>query len=231
MTDTSTSEPALGPLKRLVASVTDRRARPLPTLPTKETLPTLPTLDEHGNVIADPARGAGAPPTVDAGAIEAVRAFLYREARLLDDRRWEEWLGLWEADARYRMPTRRTVLPTGDPQPIAGELADDDSVWWFDETRAQISMRIEKLNTGKAWAEEPPSRTRRYVSNVEWDPATGTARSNVLIYRGRRDNDVEWFSCGRTDQLILRSGEFRLAGREVVIDENVVAGDNLILFF
>ena len=173
------------------------------------------------------------PGSVGADLLASVSSFLAREARLLDERRWDDWLDLWTDDASYSMPTRSAPLPTEPGRPIDDELSPDTGVGWFDDSKDQLAMRIAKLNTGKAWAEEPPSRTRRLVTNIEvGQTAEGyVVRSNVLIYRGRWSGHVDWFSCGRLDLLVGPPTDLRIARRSVVIDADVVVGDNLVLFF
>ena len=178
--------------------------------------------------IATPENG---PPTN-----EDIARFLYREARLLDERRWGEWLALWQDDAVYAMPTRRTIASSGGATSPIDELTADDGTWWFDDTKETVSLRVAKLATGKAWAEQPASRTRRFVTNVEVRPSSEPetvflVRSNLLLYRGRRDCEVEWFSCARADRLTCSGGQFSIAARRVMIDTNVVPADNLVLFF
>lgn len=163
-----------------------------------------------------------------------ISEFLYQEARLLDERLWEQWLALWTPDATYSMPTRRTQEPTSESRGVDDELTPPGGAWWFDDSMTSLETRVIKLRTGKAWAEEPPSRTRRFVTNVELlgiDHDDGVlVRSNLLLYRGRRDSDVEWFSCARRDSISRAADGLRLSARSVIIDSNVVLADNLVLF-
>lgn len=193
---------------------------------------------------ADPgaadASGAAAP-VVSVAAIEACRQFLFREARLLDERRFADWLELWGPDARYSMPTRSDVHRHSG-EPFGDELTGPDGVWWFDDTAVELAARVTKLRTGKSWAEGPPSRTRRVVTNVEVDATSASSvrvRSNVLIYRGRRDHDVEWYSAARVDQIDCAQpsaahlgdvGLGLLRERMVILDTNVIKADNLVMF-
>src|SRR5712692_6025808 len=93
-----------------------------------------------------------------------IENFLYNEAELLDERRYDEWLDLIADDIRYFMPMRRNVK--------FGHLdrentSDDSEISWFDEGKATLVGRVRQINTGLHWAEEPVSRVCHIVSNVQ----------------------------------------------------------------
>jgi benzoate/toluate 1,2-dioxygenase beta subunit len=103
---------------------------------------------------------------------DAVAAFLAREARLLDENRFEEWLALFAPECVYWVPG---APEANDPlREIA--IAFDD--------RRQLEGRIYRLRTGHAWSQVPPSRTSRLVSNVEvfgaGEPGLYMVRSSFL---------------------------------------------------
>ena len=102
---------------------------------------------------------------VDAALQHRVEQFLYREVRLLSELRLEEWLDLFTDDARYWMPARETV----DWQPDA--VAADGEMAFFDDDKPFLAARIERLRSSLAHAEQPPSRMRYFVSNVEIEEA------------------------------------------------------------
>ena len=89
---------------------------------------------------------------VDAALQHRVEQFLYREVRLLSELRLEEWLDLFTDDARYWMPARETV----DWQPDA--VAADGEMAFFDDDKAFMAARIERLRSSLAHAEQPPSQ-------------------------------------------------------------------------
>jgi 3-phenylpropionate/cinnamic acid dioxygenase small subunit len=89
---------------------------------------------------------------------EDVEAFLYREAELLDERRYEEWLDLFTDDCHYFMPMRRNVPHDAPEREFTREGRD---VNWFDEGKDTLTRRVRQILTGIHWAEEPPSRRRR----------------------------------------------------------------------
>src|SRR5438876_5189494 len=109
--------------------------------------------------------------TKSASAIERlllkqeVEDFLYREADLLDQRKFTEWLDLLEEDLVYFMPLRRNVKSGTHDEKENTRLGQDIS--WFDEDKWTLSKRVEQIQTGVHWAEEPLSRVCHMVSNVQ----------------------------------------------------------------
>jgi 3-phenylpropionate/cinnamic acid dioxygenase small subunit len=174
--------------------------------------------------------------TSDADAREIER-FLYDEAFLLDERRFEEWLALFTDDARYRMPTRRAVAKATVHARVTveEELAGEHELAWFDETRATLAVRVLRLTGGIAWAEDPPSRTRRFVTNVCVDAGDADGeyrvRSYLLLHRTRHHVERESFAGCRRDLLRRVDGRLRIARREIVLDEAVLRSPNLSVFF
>src|SRR5215470_5714390 len=140
-----------------------------------------------------------------------VEQFLYREARLLDERRFREWLALLTDDLRYWMAGRSNPYPQVSKalvilEPDRYSEADvprDDELAIFDETKATLVQRIARLETGMAWAEDPPSRTRHLLSNIEVEPGATAAEPRSLptcwcTGIGRRGNKTATLGRGRT---------------------------------
>ena len=113
-----------------------------------------------------------------------VEQFLYHEADLIDERRFDEWLTLLADDLEYWMPVRSTRA-LGDE---ANEFAKPGESAFFDDDKDSMEQRVRKLHTGYAWAEDPPSRTRHVVANVRIVAATSElieVRCNFMLYRSR----------------------------------------------
>ena len=110
--------------------------------------------------------------------IREVEQFLFREARLLDARRFHEWLDLLTDDVRYWMPTRANRYPANSKaisildgsRYEEGDLSREDELAILDEDKDSLTRRVNRLDSGMAWAEDPPSRTRHFVSNIEVEP-------------------------------------------------------------
>jgi 3-phenylpropionate/cinnamic acid dioxygenase small subunit len=167
---------------------------------------------------------------------QEVEEFLYREADLLDERRYEEWLDLFTEDARYWMPMRRNV-PSDEPErEFTREGAD---VNWFDEGKETLTRRVKQILTGVHWAEEPPSRVCHMVSNVLIlraspagpSPTEVVVKSRFLVYRNRVETETDFLVGKREDLLRRRDGQWRIARRKIVLDQSVLLTKNLTVFF
>ena len=165
-----------------------------------------------------------------------VEAFLYHEANLLDDRRYEEWLDLLTDDVRYWVPMRRNVK--------FGELEreftrEGQDINWFDEGKTTLTQRVRQILTGVHWAEEPLSRLSHLVTNVEITETTPNAadaeevslRCRFIIYRNRVATETDILVGRREDRLRRVDGQWRIAQRQVFLDQNVLLAKNLTFFF
>lgn len=156
---------------------------------------------------------------------------LYAEARLLDARRYREWLEFLTDDVVYWIPIRNVRC--------AGESEHEFTAYgepaFYDENRRLLEARVLKLESGWAWAEDPPSRTRHHLSNVvivETTPAGEVvSECGLLLYRSRLDTDVDVFSARRVDTLRRVESAWKLARREVYLDSAVLMAKNLGVFF
>jgi ethylbenzene dioxygenase beta subunit len=147
-----------------------------------------------------------------------VEDFLYREAELFDEWRLREWLAMLADDVVYRVPIRIAKEKTEGESAVTGVSTQ---MFHLDEDMHSLELRVERLETGFAWAEEPPSRIRHHVSNVRVDDLA--VRSNVLVYRSRWDKpDYDILSAERRDVL---------ASRDVILDSTSVPTLNLTFFF
>lgn len=163
--------------------------------------------------------------------VREVEEFLYAEAELLDEWRLEEWLGLLTDDVRYFMPLRRNVKYGERERERTREGLD---VCWFDEGKATLTARVRQIATGIHWAEEPLSRTCRLVTNVqllEAAPDEVVARCRFIIYRNRVETETDLFTGRRVDTLRRVDGQWKLARREILLDQNVLLPKNLTLLF
>jgi 3-phenylpropionate/cinnamic acid dioxygenase small subunit len=167
---------------------------------------------------------------------QEVAEFLYREAELLDSRRYAEWLGLLADDIRYWMPMRRNVKFGEEEREFTREGTD---IAWFDEGKDTLTRRVRQIETGIHWAEEPQSRISHLVSNVRLIEATPsvaaaqevTVHCRFLIYRNRVETETDLLVGGRED-VLRRAGEgWQIARRKIVLDQNVLLSKNLTFFF
>jgi len=173
------------------------------------------------------------PPPVSLEEHHAIEQFLYREARLLDERRYTDWLALLADDCTYRVPVRenRAVSRDAPHMPVDDELCE---LLFLEEDKLTLLARVLRLGTGTAWGENPPSRVRHFVTNVESEradaPDTYRVYSNVFVHRTRRADQTDRFVGQRRD--LIRRGDkgLLLAERVVVLDTAVLEASNLGVF-
>jgi ethylbenzene dioxygenase subunit beta len=161
--------------------------------------------------------------------VSDVEDFLYHEAELLDEGRYREWLGLVTDDIRYQVPVRVARERGAAASAITGVATNS---FHLDEDKDSLELRVDRLETGFAWAEEPPSRIRHFVSNVRVTPVDGSedvlVRSSVLVYRSRWDRPGHDLLSGeRQDTLRRIDGSWRLAKRWVILDNTTLPTLNL----
>lgn len=161
---------------------------------------------------------------------EAVEGFLYREARLLDEQHLHDWLDLVTEDIDYRVPVR-TTRERGAEQ---SEFSREANV--FKEEYASLDARVRRFDKEYAWSENPPTRTRRFVTNVEIVAVREAddeldVSSNVLVFRAKEDEVEPDFIAGRRADTLRRvDGELKLAERVVYLDHTVLDTRPLSVF-
>jgi len=168
---------------------------------------------------------------------QEIAEFLYAEAEILDERRYDEWLALLAEDVRYWMPMRRNVKYGDD----SGRefTREGEEIAWFDEGKETLTRRVRQIQTGIHWAEEPQSRIAHFVANVlllEATPDTAsaqevTAKCRFLVYRNRVETETD-FLVGKREDTLRRAGDgWLLTRRKIILDQNVLMTKNLTFFF
>lgn len=157
--------------------------------------------------------------------------FYNLEAEFLDDGRFADWLEMLAEDLHYWAPIRSNRLRRQQALSIAapGESA------FYDETRDSLAWRIRRYDSGMAWAEDPPSRTRHLVSNIsvrERSDGLLQVRSAFLVYRNRLHTEVDLYAGGRND-VVRRAGShgFEVVKRTILLEQNVLLTKNISTFF
>jgi 3-phenylpropionate/cinnamic acid dioxygenase small subunit len=175
--------------------------------------------------------------------IREVEQFLYREARLLDERRFHEWLELFTDDVRYRMAGRSNRYPKSskaiailDPDRYVEEgPAQEDELAILDETKETLAGRVARLETGMAWAEDPPSRTRHLITNIEVEPGAAPSElkvyCNFILYRSRSETEQDFYVGARREFLRRVEGRLKISSRKLILDQNVLLAKNVSIFF
>jgi 3-phenylpropionate/cinnamic acid dioxygenase small subunit len=167
---------------------------------------------------------------------QEIAEFLYREAELLDERRYQEWLALLADDVRYWMPMRRNVKFGEEEREFTRSHSD---INWFDEGKETLSRRVKQIETGIHWAEEPVSRISHLVSNVQIVEATPSyvdaqealVKCRFLVYRNRVETETDILVGKREDLLRRADNDWRIARRKIILDQNVLLSKNLTFFF
>ena len=157
--------------------------------------------------------------------------FYIQEAWLLDERKFTEWLDLFTEDVLYFMPRRKNV----SRRELHREVTPLGDLALFEDDKRYLEMRVARLDTGMAWAEDPPSRTRHLIANIEVEGADGaselTVYSNFLVYRSRSETEQDVYVGARRDVLRRVDGEWRIARRRIILDQNVLLAKNVSIFF
>ena len=155
--------------------------------------------------------------------------FYIREAWLLDERKFGEWLDLFTDDVLYFMPRRKNVRRRESDREVTsrGDLA------LIEDDKRYLQMRVARLESGMAWAEDPPSRTRHLIGNLvveSWDSGVVRAKTAFLVYRSHLETDQQLFAGSREDVLRQIDGAWKVARRTIVLDANVLLDKNLSIF-
>lgn len=151
---------------------------------------------------------------------EEVREWYYEEADLLDDQDLHEWLALCTDDIEYIVPVRVT-RERGAEQ---SEFSDEANI--FKEDSLSLDARVRRFDKEYAWSENPPTRMRRYVTNIRFEHIEDDeleVKTNLLVYRSKEDEvDADIIAGVRKDILERIDGDLRLSKRRVELDHTVL---------
>jgi 3-phenylpropionate/cinnamic acid dioxygenase small subunit len=154
----------------------------------------------------------------DVRTLKTVEQFLFREARLLDIRDYEGWLGVLTADMHYIV--RAQQMRESDAKAVTYAL--------IDEGGAGLKARIDQIkNPRLSRAENPPSLARRVISNVELLEGDRGDKlhvsSYIAVFRARGSVPQGGFYVGhRSDIIEMTESGLRLARREVLLDHAIL---------
>ncbi len=142
--------------------------------------------------------------------LRQVEAFIYREARLQDEHRYAEWESLWADDGVYWVPANGDDI---DPEQQMSIIYDN---------RSRIALRVRQLLSGRHYSQEPRSRLRHMVTNVEITRRDGpeiAAACNVLVFESNLRGETLW--AARTEYLLRAGSEgLRMARKTVKLVNN-----------
>ena len=161
--------------------------------------------------------------------------FLEDESTCLDDNRLTDWFQNVAPDISYRMPVRVTK-----DRVDGSEFSE--TMFQFDEDYLSLATKVMRLAaTQTAWAEKPPSRTRRFVTNIKVFrlPSSGAegsieefeVRSSILLLRNRyQESRLEILSARRTDVVRRTADGLKIANRMIFPDQATIGTQNLAVF-
>jgi 3-phenylpropionate/cinnamic acid dioxygenase small subunit len=174
---------------------------------------------------------------IDEGAVQRmlllaeVSDFLYREADLLDERRYDEWLKLLADDYQYAVPLRMNVMY--DDVAAREDTRAGSEICWFDEGKATAELRVAQLATGQHWAEEPVSRVTHLVTNIRLESVNlpeVDLSCRFVVYRNRVADETDFLVGRRRDRLRKVGDGWQVVRRELLLDQSVLLAKNLSIF-
>jgi 3-phenylpropionate/cinnamic acid dioxygenase small subunit len=162
---------------------------------------------------------------VDEETYRRAEQFLYQEADLLDTFALEDWLSLLEEDITLRIPTRSSRDPGSDKSEFSSET------YYLREDYDMLRERVGRLQKEYAWSENPRSRVRHVIGNVQILDQEGnevTVSNNQHVFRSYGDTpDHDMISAQRHTVLRDTDAGFRIADRTVYLDHTVLNTKNL----
>lgn len=169
------------------------------------------------------------PPLTSPEEQRALERFYFHEARLLDNRQYQQWLALLSPDISYQLPARTNIMVDNRQRgseamiSVERELEGAESLGCplREESYVHLMLRVERAFKINSWSENPPARTRRIIGNIELmfrDAQALQVTSNFHLYYARPGSADYLYSGQRRDTLIAEDDFFRLRRREVVLD-------------
>ncbi len=149
--------------------------------------------------------------------IVEVKAFLYREARLLDDERWDDWLACYAPSASFWMPSwDDDDRLTEDPQ------SEISLIYYAD--RQGLEDRVFRIKTERSSATMPDTRTSHNISNVEIierDGSKVTVRFNWNTLSYRYKKSYSYFGMSRYE-IDFSSEQPQILSKYVVLKNDYI---------
>ena len=161
-----------------------------------------------------------------------ISQFLYREGKALDDWEFRDWLNMLAEDISYTLRTTANAQTRDRRRSV-----EPPTTWVFNDTKDLLERRVARLETGMAWAEEPPSRTTHMISNVIVE-STGIEDEydvyvTYLLYRTQKEKDVTIY-CGKRHDKIRKVASdigFQIFNRKITLDQVTYNSHNISVFF
>jgi ethylbenzene dioxygenase beta subunit len=162
--------------------------------------------------------------------IKTIEQALYREARLLDQERYHEWVAMLTDDIHYHMPG----IETRYRRDKTDQVHDLTRMAFYNDNLEDLKKRLRRLETGTAWSEDPATRYTHLITNIEVIPTEKEDEvlvySNFLAYRNRNEKDQDTLIGNREDIWRKTADGFKLAKRTIILKQNVLLSKNLNIY-
>jgi 3-phenylpropionate/cinnamic acid dioxygenase small subunit len=167
--------------------------------------------------------------------VREIEDFFHKEADLLDEREYDQWLDLLTEDVVYWMPMRKNVPYANRDNDITAE----NDIAWVHDDKETLRKRVKQIQTGIHWADEPISRVSHLITNIRLtapiaaldEGAKTTTKCRFIVYRNRLESETDFFVGRREDTLTRVRGELKIARRKIILDQSVLLAKNLTMFF
>lgn len=155
---------------------------------------------------------------------------LYREARLLDQERYSEWVDMLCDDVHYYMPG----IETRYRRDKTDQVGDATRMAYYNDNLEDLKKRLRRLETGTAWSEDPATRYTHLITNIEVECGLNddevSVYSNFLAYRNRNERDQDTLIGNREDIWRRMDGGFKLLKRKIILKQNILLSKNLNVY-
>ena len=167
-------------------------------------------------------------PTLD--LIISLQQVLYKEARLMDQERYSEWVEMLAEDLHYFMPGIETRYRRDETD----QIGDQTRMAYYNDNLDDLKKRLRRLETGTAWSEDPATRYTHLITNVEVELRDQEDHfrvySNFLAYRNRNERDQDTLLGNREDLWRRKGSSFELVKRLIVLKQNILLSKNLNVY-
>ena len=157
-----------------------------------------------------------------------VSQFYNMEARILDEEDYEAWFKILSEDINYWMPSRESKFRKDE------EPDNTVNMNFYNDSYQTLQIRVARLYSGAAWAEDPRTRYRHLITNVEIEAGDVEGEikvlSNTLVYRNRLEREEFWLLAKREDVLQIKGDSFLVMKRKITPDFSCLQSKNLNVF-
>ena len=163
-----------------------------------------------------------APPKISIPTNQELIDFVVREARLIDQQRFDEWLDLYAEDAYYWMPLEWNQT---DPRLTCSLMYED---------KLLLGIRVERLKGARTFSQKPKSRCHHVLQTPQVDSRDEANNSYVtwtpMHYIETRLDDQTLFAVWATHHLTVEDGRLRIKLKRVDLINCDAAFGNIQLF-